>query len=340
MKVKWLVYGVVIMVLMLGAGNASAKDQPQVKGASKKSEQPRISKGKKIVANLRWATASSGGAWPILGAAMLEDLRKANPGINGTCVPGNATGNIMGVHQGKYELGFTMAETAAQAWNGEGYFNKEKIQDIRAIAALYPNVTQMAVWEASTIKKIEDLKGKKVSPGPRGNTCETVFARILKLYGMSYKDMRVEFLSFDDAAQQMIDGHLDCLAFTTVYVPFPSIINVNSQRQIRLLSLPDEKVAALAKLQGIEPYVLPTGTHKGVNYPVKGIATRNFICAKKDLPDDIAYELAKTVAENMERYGTVINTMKTVKPEDLARDTGVPMHPGAQKYYREQGWIK
>lgn len=340
MRAYWFVCGMVIAALALGTGSASAKDQPRDKGEPTKSEQSRLAKGGKIVANLRWATAASGGAWPILGAAMLEDIKKANPGVNGGCIPGNATGNVMGIHDGKYELGFTMAETAASAWNGEGYFNKEKIQDIRAIAALYPNVTQMAVWENSDIKKIEDLKGKKVSAGPRGNTNEVVFARMLKLYGMSYNDMRVQFLSFDDAAQQMIDGHLDCLAFMTVYVPFPSIINVNSQRQIRLLSLPDEKIAELAKIQGIEPYVLSAGTHKGVNYPVKGIATRNFICARKDLPDDIAYEIAKTVAENMERYGTMINTMKAVKPEDLARDIGIPRHPGAQQYYRERGWIK
>lgn len=333
----------VLAVFLAGCGQGSApKEQAPPKGGSGSSSTqpaPAPTGGQQV--SLRWGTITAGGAWQVIGAAMLEDIVKANPNITGSTMPSNTTANVMGVHDGKFNVGFSLADTTADAWQGTGYFkDKGQIRDIREVAALYPQTTHLLVPADSPIKTIEDLKGKKVSPGAKGLSSDLEFQRLLKLYGMSYDDLKVEFLSFDDAAQQMLDGHLDALAFITVPPPFAPVINISAQKPIRLISIPDDKIAEMAKFQGVQAYTMPPGTYKGIDYPVKGIATRSHIIVREDMPEDVVYAMVKTIAENFGRYGDVLASMKYVKAEEMATDVGIPLHPGALKYYKERGWVK
>lgn len=288
---------------------------------------------------LRWGTIVAGGTWQILGSAMLEDVKKANPNITGSTVPSTPTATLMGVGQGKYNIGFSLTDATADAWEGKGFF-KSPIKSIRALASFYPHATQLVVWENSPIKSIEQLKGKRVSPGAKGLSNDLEAQRLLNLYDMSYGDMKVQFLSFEDAATQFIDGHLDALLFVTLPFPFPAVINVASQGAIRLLSIPDDKIAQLAKFRGVEPFALPPNLYKGVDYTVKGIAVRSHLVVRDDMPEDIAYAIVKTIGTNFSRYPVALKSMTYAKIEDMAKDVGIPLHPGAAKYYRERGWIK
>ncbi len=290
---------------------------------------------------LRWGTITAGGAWQIIGAAMLEDVKKGNPNITGSCVPSTTTSNVIGVHQGKFAIGFTLSDTLADAWEGKGYFTQfGSLQDIRILAVLYPQATQIVVWADSKITNVEQMKGLKVSPGAKGLSCDLELQRLLNLYGLSYKDVQIQFLSFEDAASQMIDNHIDVFSCTTCPFPFGPVINVNSQRQIRLLSIPDDKIAELTKFRGVEAYALPPGLYKGVDYPVKGIAVRAVIIVRQDMPEEIAYNIVKAIGENFKRYPTVLKAMEYAKLEDIGKNVGFPFHPGALKYYRERGLIK
>lgn len=290
---------------------------------------------------LSWGTIVAGGAWQIIGSAMLEDVKKANPNITGSNVPSTPTATLMGIKQGKFNIGYSLTDSTAEAWEGEGYFKPTgPIRSIRNLMALYPQATHLVVRADSDIKKIEDFRGKRVSPAARGLSNDLEAQRLLKLYGMSYNDVKVQFLSFEDSAVQFIDGHLDVLLFLTVPFPFAPVINVNSHRQVRLMSIPDDKVAQLTKLRGVEAYTLPTGMYKGIDYPVKGIAVRAHLVVGDNMPDELAYAIVKAIAENFPRYPSVLKSMEYARLEDMARDVGIPMHPGAQKYYKERGLLK
>lgn len=312
--------------------------------AENKAEQPKAqpqAQQAKTPITLSWATIGAGGTWQVLGNAMLQDITKANSNITGSCVPSNPTSTVMGVNEKKYNIGFSMTDTTADGWNGEGYFKeKGKLQGIRNIASFYPAGTHIVVNENSGINKIEDLKGKKISPLTKGTSCDLELQRLLKLYGMSYSDMTVNFLSYDDAAQQFLDGHLDALVYLTGSVPTSAVINVASQRKIKMLSIPDDKIAEMKKFTGVMEYTIPAGTYKGIDYPVKGIGTFTQLLVHKDMPDDVVYSIVKTLAENFDRYKDVVSNMKYCKIEDMAKDTGITMHPGALKFYKEKGWIK
>jgi len=176
------------------------------------------SEKKDVKYELKWGTIVAGGAWQILGNAMLEDIKKANPNITGSCIPSTPTATLMGIHQGKYNIGFSLTDATASAWEGEDFFKPTgPIKGLRALTALYPQATHIVVWAKSDITKIEHIRGKRVSPGARGLSNDLESQRLLKLYNMTYNDMKVQFLSFEDAATQFIDGHLDALLFLTSY---------------------------------------------------------------------------------------------------------------------------
>ena len=287
---------------------------------------------------IQWGTIVAGGTWQLIGTSMLEDVKKAYPEITGSTLPSTTTANIMGVGSGKFNVGFSITDTTADAWDGVGFF-KQPVRNIRNLATIYPMAMQLAVRVASGINSPGDLKGKRVSPSAKGNSSDVEAQRILKAYGLSYSDMKVQFCSFEDAAQLMVDGHLDALLFTTAF-PAPSILNVSSQQKLKLLSLPDDKVKAMTRFRGVEAYSLPAGLYRGMDAPVKTIAARTHIICRNDMPDEVAYRIVKVIAENFGRYPGILKSMGYTKVQEMAKDAGIPFHPGALKYYKERGWVK
>ncbi|MBS4024497.1 MAG: TAXI family TRAP transporter solute-binding subunit [Clostridia bacterium] len=307
-------------------------------GQNQKADSP---KEERTPINLRWGTISAGGAWQIVGSAMLEDIVNEHKHITGTILPSATAANVVGVHEGTFDIAFSLTDTTYSAWEGTGFFkDKGEIKDLRNVATLYPQATHLIVWDNSNIKGIEDLKGKRVSPGARGLSSDLQASKLLELYGMSYNDMKVEFLSFDDGTQAMIDGHLDALLYTAVPYPFAPVVKVNARSQIRFLEIPIDKANKLAEAPGVEVFVLPGNLYKGIDYGTQGIAVRAHIIVREDMPEDIVYDITKTIAENFKRYGDVIAVMKNSTRENMTDDAGIPLHPGAERYYREQGLIK
>ncbi len=292
--------------------------------------------------DLRWGTAPVGGLWGVLGNAMIEDVLKANPNIKGSTVPIGGAANVLGIAEKKLNIAFSFSDVAYDAWEGNEFFKaKGKIRNIRALACLFPEPTQFAVYADSGITSIAQLKGKKVTPGPKGSAIELVTRRILLEYGMTYKDMQIQLIGFEDGAQLMIDNHLDAVLYGAMVYPAPTLMNINSQRQIRLLSLSDAVVANLVKkYKGLIPYTLPAQSYKGITTPTKGVASMVNLVVAQDMPDDVAYAVTKAVAQNFERYKGLVKPMALAKLKEMPDDAGIPFHPGALKYYKERGWIK
>lgn len=294
--------------------------------------------------DLRWGTSPVGGLWGVLGNAMMEDVLKANPSMKGSIIPIGGAANVLGVAEDKLNIAFGFSDVTGDAWEGIEFFKaKGKIRNIRILASLFPEPTQFAVFADSGITDIPQLKGKRVTPGPKGSAVEVVTRRILQEYGLTYKDMHVQMIGFEDGAQLMIDNHIDAILYGAMIYPAPTLVNINSQRQIRLLSLSDNVIASLIKkYKGLIPYTLPKESYKGVNYPVKGVASIVILVVREDMPNEVAYAITKSIAENFDRYKGVAKAMGMAKVNEMPNDTGtpIPFHPGALKYYKERGWIK
>ncbi|MCB2227964.1 MAG: TAXI family TRAP transporter solute-binding subunit [Desulfarculaceae bacterium] len=292
--------------------------------------------------DIRWGTAPAGGVWQALGAAMVEDTIKANPAIKGSTMPIGGAANVIATNTGKINAAFSFSTTAAEAWQGIGYFKKfGKLNNIRELAVIFPEPSQIVVRADSGIDKIEQLKGKRVTPGPKGSAISVVSRYVLGAYGMTFKDMDTRFLSFAEAGKQFIDGHIDAIAYGAMAYPAPPIVNAASQRKIKMLPLSQEAIAKLVKEhKGLEPYTLPKGCYAGIDREMPGIIANVVVIGSKDMPDEVAYAIVKSIDQNFERYGKMVRAMRLGKRQDMAKDVGIPMHPGAIKYYKEKGWLK
>jgi TRAP transporter TAXI family solute receptor len=292
--------------------------------------------------DIRWGTAPAGGVWQALGTAMLNDAKKSNPKIQGSTLPLGGAANVVAINTGKLTTCFSFSTMAAEAWEGKEFFKKHgKMQNVRGLAVLFPEPTQFVVWADSGIDSVTQLKGKAMTPGPKGSAIAPVTRYILESYGLSFKDYKTRYMSFREAGQQMIDGHIDAILYGAMAYPAPPIIAASSKRQIKLLDLSDAVIDNVVKKhKGLDPYTLAKGSYRGVDYPVKGIVAYVVVLCSRDMPDDIAYGIAKSISDNFHNYTKVTKAIALGKREEMGKPFGIPMHPGATKYYKEMGWAK
>jgi TRAP transporter TAXI family solute receptor len=287
--------------------------------------------------DLKLMTGPMGGAWYPLGGAISDAIQKAIPGVTLSVMPGGGIGNVEALEVGKCDIGFANSCSAVDGLFGRAPF-KKKMENMRQLANLYPQYFQMAVSEDSGIKSVADMKGKVLACDRKGLTGEQLSELVLKVYGLSYKDLaKVNHVSYSDGVSLMKDGHAQAFFLITT-IPSSSIIDLAADRKVRMLSLPEDKIQALQKINsGFLKRVIPKGTYPGVDYDVNGVGAFTHLIISSKLPDDLVYKITKVVADSLPRLADVVKDMKGVTSKDLAFDVGVPYHPGALKYYKEIG---
>ncbi|MEW6666765.1 MAG: TAXI family TRAP transporter solute-binding subunit [Thermodesulfobacteriota bacterium] len=290
--------------------------------------------------DLKMMTGPMGGSWYPLGGAIAELIQKEIPGTSVSVQPGAGIANVMAVQEGKTDIGFGNTSSSVDGVAGRPPF-KSPTKDAMQLANLYPQYFQMVVLDDSGIKTVADLKGKAICPGPKGQTGELLSQQVLQVYGLSYKDMsKVNHVSYSDAVALMKDGHAHAFLPGTT-IPASSILDLATNKKIRLLPLPDDKIKALQKLNtGYLKRVIPKGTYPGVKTDTPGVGYFTHLVISAKLPADLVYKITKILCTNVDRMAQVVKDMQGVKPADLALDIGVPFHPGALKYYKEIGAIK
>jgi TRAP transporter TAXI family solute receptor len=287
--------------------------------------------------DLKLMTGPMGGSWYPLGGAIADAVQKEIPGVNISVSPGGGVANVEAVEFGKCEIGFSNSSSGVDGVYGRPPF-KQKMPNMRQLANLYPQYFQIVVLEDAGIKTVADLKGKSISPGPKGHTGEFAARQVLEIYGLSYKDMsKVHHVHYSDTVALMKDGHAHAWLLCTT-IPSASIMDIAVSRKIRLIALPEDKIKAIQQLNaGYIRRTVPKGTYQGVDYDVQGFGFFTHLIISAKLPDDLVYKMTKTLANNLPRFGDVVKDMKGVTTKDLALDIGIPFHPGALKYYKEIG---
>ena len=290
--------------------------------------------------DIKLMTGPMGGSWYPLGGAIAELIQKSIPGTSVSVVPGAGIANVMGVQEGKADIGFGNSSSSVDGVAGRDPF-KAPTKNVMQLANLYPQYFQMVVSEDSGIKDVMGLKGKSVCVQPKGNTGELLTRQVLEAYGLGYKDLgKVSYVSYSDAVSLMKDGHAVCFTLGTT-IPASSVLDLATSKKVRLLGLPDDKIKELQKVNaGYIKRIIPAGTYPGQNYEVPCIGYFTHLVISAKLPEALVYKITKLLSENVNRLADVVKDMKGVTVKDLALDIGVPFHPGALKYYKEAGVIK
>ncbi|UEM25194.1 TAXI family TRAP transporter solute-binding subunit (plasmid) [Skermanella mucosa] len=284
----------------------------------------------------RLMTGPQGGSWYPLGGAIQNIIQKAVPGSSVQVQPGAGIINAIGVENGKAELGFGNSVSTVDAVHGRDPF-KAKAENLCQIASLYFQYFQVVAPKNMGIDSVDDLKGKAIAVQPRGNTAEQMSRDLLETYGLSYDDMsKVNFVSYTDAVSLMQDGHIQGFTLITT-IPASSIMDLATSRDISVLNVPDESLEKLrSKNEGYDKRTIAAGTYPKQEDDVQTFGTWTHLFGSCKMPEQTAYSITKALAENLDNLSGVVSALKGLDVKQMATDVGVPFHPGAEKYYREQ----
>ncbi len=280
-------------------------------------------------------TGPQGGSWYPLGGAIANIADKA--GINVQVLPGAGIANVKAVEGGKADLGFANSISTVDGVAGRAPFTTPA-KNVCNVATLYPQYFQVVANADSGINSLGDLKGKPIAVQPKGNTAEFISQQSLDVYGLDYKDMsRVSFVSYTDAVSLMKDNNAQAFTLGTT-VPASAIMDLASARDIKLIPIPDDKFQAMRKLNpGYTKLVIPAKSYPKQDKDVQTIGYATHVIARCDLDEAVVYKVLKGMVDNKATLTSIAKAMGETTPKMMAEDIGVPMHKGAQRYYKETG---
>jgi TRAP transporter TAXI family solute receptor len=286
-------------------------------------------------------TGGQAGVYYPLGVALSQIYNKAVPDAKATVQSTKASvENLNLLQAGRGELAFTLGDSLSDAWKGiedAGY--KTKLDKLRTVAGIYSNYVQIVASEDSGIKTLADLKGKRISVGaPRSGT-ELNARAILKAAGLSYSDFsKVEYLSFAESVELMKNRQLD-VTLQSAGLGVASIRDLSTSIKIVVVPIPADVVAKVGDA-AYSASTIPANTYTGQNAAVPTAAIKNFLVTHTGVPNDIVYAMTKATFDNLDILVAAHSAAKGIVRDEAIKSLPVPLHPGAERYYREVGLLK
>lgn len=284
----------------------------------------------------KFVTVGTGGAsgpYNIIGTALTDHYAKLF-GVNAkTQTTGASVENLNLLAQKKLEMAFVMSDALSDAVNGQNSFNT-KVDSVSQVASLYPNYVQIVASGASGIKSIEDLRGKRVAVGAQGSGVEVATRALLEGFGITYNDIKVDYLGYAEAADSLKSGKLDA-AFLTSGLPNSSLMELEQGFDLQIVSVPSDKLSEIAKTKTFFiPMDIPAGTYNN-DAAVPTAAILNALVVRSDMSDDDVYKLTKAFFENLDSLKNAHQAAADISVENAQNGLVAPLHPGAKRYYDE-----
>lgn len=283
------------------------------------------------------ATGGTAGVYYPLGGAIAEILNKNIPGMNATAQStGASVANVNMIKDGKVELALVQNDTAYYAVQGTEMFKDKKVGSLMGISTLYNETIQIVVMENSTIKTINDLKGKKVAVGSIGSGTEANARQILETYGITYNDLKPQYLSFGEAANGLKDGNVD-VAFVTAGAPTAAIQDIAFQNKVRLIPFEADKADTLIKKYPFyAKQTVKANTYPGQTTDIATVAVKAMLVVPEKLDADTVYTMTKAIYSNTDRLKAAHKLGEGITKATAQEGMPIPLHPGAEKFFKEK----
>ena len=327
MKKSFALLVVCMLVIGLLAGCGGGDKKPAAPAAP--------AADKKVFVNI--ATGGTAGVYYPLGGAMAEIFNKNIPGMNASAQStGASVANINLIKDGKVEVALVQNDIAYYAANGTEMFKDKKVEAIQGIASLYNETIQIVTIEGKGIKTVADLKGKRVAVGALGSGTEANARQIMEIFGITYADIKPQYLSFGEAANGLKDGNID-VAFVTAGAPTAAIQDIAAQHKVALVSVPADKAEALIKKY---PFYAKQ-TIKGKTYPtvtedVQTVAVKAMLVTSSKVDADLVYKMTKAMYSNLDRIKSAHAQGANVQKATALEGMGIKVHAGADKFFKEK----
>ncbi len=291
--------------------------------------------------NLSIATGGTGGVYYPMGGGLAAVLSKHVAGMSATAeVTGGSVDNLNLVNSGKPYLAFTMADAAKDALDGDGKFKGKKV-DLKTLLILYPNRMHVVTVEATGIKSMKDLKGKRISTGAPGSATEVMAFRLLEAAGLDKdKDVRRERLSVAESVNAMKDRKIEAF-FWVGGLPTAAVTDLANSPGMKIALIDHaNEVEVMNKKYGNLYFkdVIPKATYSGMPQDNQIASVANILVANGNMPDAQAYNIVKAIFDNKPELVRTHQEYATLSINDQkSASTPIPFHSGAMKYLTEQG---
>ena len=280
-------------------------------------------------------TASQGGTYFIYGNGFASYITEAL-GLNATGeVTGGPVQNVTLVETGDHLMGLVTMGPAYDAWIGKSELAPGlEHRSIRALFPMYQTPFQVIALRRSGITSVSDLQGKRVSVGPAGGTPGTYWPQFIAALGVN---ATISNAGAADAAGQLQDGLIDAFAFAAG-VPISAFAELAASQDVVMFGFSDAELPKILEaFPAMAPLTIPAGTYAGHDYDQNTVALWNFAIAHKDMPESLAYEITKLAMDNPDRMVQIHAAAKETLLENWDKNTFMPYHPGAVRYFEERG---
>ena len=250
---------------------------------------------------------------------------------------GASKANIQMIDDEDADLATVQNDVMYYAYNGIDLFEEEgEYTSFAAVAGLYDETVQIVTCDSS-IKTVADLAGKTVSVGDAGSGVEFNAKQILAAYDLTFDDIKVVNASFGDSAESLKDAKIDA-AFVVAGAPTTAVVDLSTVKDISLVQLDEEHIAKLQdEYDFYTETVIPAGTYTGYDEDATTVSVRATLIASTEVSEDAVYELLKAMFDNQDALIEGHAKFELLNLEDAVKGISVPFHPGAVKYYAEQG---
>lgn len=273
------------------------------------------------------------GAWADVVNSTIPEIQMTNQVAGGTVHTARVLGNK--------EADFAMVsnDNSYYAYKGENLFQGNAHPEFRGIAALYAESFHVVVRKNSGIAEIEDLAGRRTAVGPPGSGTLLNSQRVLEAHGLTFDNVGAMRLGFVESAEYLKDGHCDG-AFYLTGVPYGPVADITVTQDIDVIGLSEKVVDILTDgYPFLVPAILPAGLYKGMDQPIRTVSVKMLLLTTEQMDGDTVYEVTKALFENLDRIAAAHVTAKSVTLAGAVEGIPLPLHPGAERYYREQGVI-
>jgi len=291
--------------------------------------------------NIAIATGGTGGVYYPMGGGMANVLSKHLPGVQATArVTGGSVDNLKLIGSDQSEVAFSMVDAALDAVKGQDKFKGAPL-DVRTLMVLYPNRMHVVTVEGRGIEKMSDLKGKRVSTGSPGGATEVMAFRVIEAAGLDRdKDMKRERLGAAESTNALKDGKIDAY-FWVGGLPTAAVTDLGASPGIKLKLVDHADLVEKMNDKYGNIYaadVIPAKTYPGQDKDNKIAVVQNILIASGKMSDKAAYDIVKTLFEKRDEVALAHGEAKAIAlDKQNNKNTTIPWHPAAEKYFKELG---
>jgi TRAP transporter TAXI family solute receptor len=337
-----------LLVVMVGCGNSGGgSTQPGSTAAGGASSNAAPS-------NIKFATNTQGSAWYVYGASISELMRPVLKGSTIDVLPfSGGVGNAKMLQDKKADIALSFSITSKWAYEGNVAYTAKQ-PDLRALVGSMDQyyigiVASKSFMEKNSVKSIKDIADRKIPAriytNTKGSLAEFGTKQVLEAYGLTYETIKkfggkVELTSNEVIQSSFQNGEAD-LQVLAMPKGHPTISEIAVHTPIAFLSMENDIVDKF-KINGYQAATLPKDSYKGQDTDFKTVGFSTMILTTSGLNEDVAYNITKTIMENKEKLVNSHDALKDFDPTKAMEPTSlnVPLHPGAEKYYKEKGMLK